>query len=567
MFAFEVSRANLAREELRSACQAAALAGAASLAGSDISDTSNAHEEAIKAAMVVFRKNRVIGWNLTSATETTAKDDLGATSGTGESKVYFEFLDPNTNNQVVNVGDAHGKLLRVSAGFGLQPSFGQYLGISNLPILGVATAGVPMLDIVLCFDVSGSIDDQTPVTFVKRMWNSSNGKIDYVKTSTASGSKAGAVAEGKIYDIVGPPATGTGLNGNFPQDLSASSTYGIRWPIYFSENSGAGSNAAVGLRGPSNAGSPPGNYPGLGAGTGTSRTYTDLVVNIDGNNQFGGISSDGFDFPDLATLVEASRGNLEDTDVFNNSKANTSVSVAPKPGYQQKYFDLVAVNTQPIYSAQQAADLFYRILNHDTDAHFGLVAFSDPAGTSPTDAPSSWKIDNYYPSAGTASYPRPQIVLNPTIHSTNFTTITAALPTTRAYGSTNIGDAINKALAQLKDHSRIGARKAIVVFTDGQPTAGNPLDSDPWKNARMAAKKAKDEGIPVYTIGLAQNPEIITGEKAILNDWDSNPDNGGIAAIAGNGGRFFLVTNQQNLRYTFENLARQLVLLVRGETL
>ncbi len=566
MFAFEVSRANLAREELRAACQAAALAGAASLAGSDISDTSNAHEEAVKAAMVVFKKNRVIGFGLNGATETKAVGDLQTTSATGESKVYFEFLDPNNNNKVVNVGDATGKLLRVSAGFGLQPSFGQYLGISNLPILGIATAGVPMLDIVLCFDVSGSIDDQTPVTFVKRMWDGSNGKISYVKTSTTSGATAGAVAEGKLYDIVGPPATGTGLNGTFPQDLSASSTGGVRWPVYFSENSGAGSNAAVGLRGKSNAGSPPGNYPGQGAGTGTSRTFTDLVVNIDGKNQFAGITSDGFEFPDLATLVEASRGNLEDEDTFNNSKANTSVTVVPKPGYQQKYFDLAQVNTQPIYSAQQAADLFFRILNHDTDAHFGLVAFSDPGGTSPTDAPSDWKVDNNYQSAGKGNYPRPQIVLDPTIHSTNFTTIVDVLPKTRAFGSTNIGDAMNKALSQLKNHSRIGSRKAIVVFTDGQPTAGGPLDSDPWKNARKAAKAAKAEGIPVYTIGLAQNAEIIPGEKAILNDWNSNEDSGGIAGIAGNGGRFFLVTNQQNLRYTFENLARQLVLLVRGES-
>lgn len=566
MFAFEVTRANLAREELRAACQAAALAGAASLAGSDISNTSNAHEEAVKAAMVVFKKNRVIGYGLANATETKAIGDLQSTSATGECKAYFEFLDPNSNNKVVNVGDATGKLLRVSAGFGLQPSFGKYLGISNLPILGAATAGVPMLDIVLCFDVSGSIDDQTPVTFVKRMWNGSNGKISYPITSTASGATVGSQAQGKLYDIVGPPATGTGLNGNYPQDLSASSTGGIRWPLYFSENSGAGSNAAVGLRGASNAGSPPGNYPGLGAGTGTARTFTDLVVNIDGKDQFGGITSDGFEFPDLATLVEASRGNLEDNNVFVNSKANTSVTVVPKPGYQQKYFDLCAVNTQPIYSAQQAADLFYRILNHDTDAHFGLVAFSDPGGSSPTDAPSDWKIDNYYQGAGKGNYPRPQIVLDPTIHATNFTTITAALPSTRAFGSTNIGDAINKALAQLKDHSRIGSRKAIVVFTDGQPTAGQPLDADPWKNARKAALKAKAEGIPIYTIGLAQNAEIIPGEKAILNDWDSNQDTGGIAGIAGNGGRFFLVTNQQNLRYTFENLARQLVLLVRGDS-
>ena len=565
MFSFEVSRANLAREQLRSACQAAALAGAASLAGSDSSDTTQAHADAVSAALMVFKKNKVIGFGLSGAQQTGNVDDLQTTSATGESKVFFEFLDPHSNNQVVNIGDATGKLLRVSAGFGLEPSFSKYLGISNVPIIGKATAGVPVLDIVLCFDVSGSIDDQTPVTFVKRAWDGSSGKISYTVADTASGATAGSKAEGKLYDIVGPPATGTGLNGNFPQTLSAASSNN-RWPLYFSENSGLGSNSAPGLRGSSNAGSPPGNYPGLGAGLGGSRTFTDLVVNIDGKDQFAGISSGGFDFPDLATLVEASRGNLEDDTVFVNSKANTAVTVTPRAGYQQKYQELVATNTQPIYAAQQAADLFYKILNHDTDAHFGLVAFSHPGGTSPTDAPGDWRVDSTYRSAGSANYPRPQIILDPGTNATNFSTIVAALPTTRAFGSTNIGDAIDKAMTQLKTRGRIGSRKAIVVFTDGQPTAGTPLDADPWKNARMAAKAAKNEGIPVYTIGLAQNPEIIAGEKAILNDWNSNEDSGGIAAIAGNGGRFFLVTNQQNLRFTFENLARQLVLLVRGES-
>ncbi|MGK3850853.1 hypothetical protein ABI057_15820, partial [Enterococcus faecium] len=69
--------------------------------------------------------------------------------------------------------------------------------------------------------------------------------------------------------------------------------------------------------------------------------------------------------------------------------------------------------------------------------------------------------------------------------------------------------------------------------------------------------------IPIYTIGLAQVPAIIPGETAILNDTNSNQTNGGIAAIAGNGGKFWLVTSNANLRLTFENLARQLVQLVK----
>ncbi|HEY9869269.1 MAG TPA: hypothetical protein V6D08_08895, partial [Candidatus Obscuribacterales bacterium] len=90
-----------------------------------------------------------------------------------------------------------------------------------------------------------------------------------------------------------------------------------------------------------------------------------------------------------------------------------------------------------------------------------------------------------------------------------------------------------------------------------------PLDSDPWRNARKAAVECKKAGIPLYTIGLAQNPEIVPDEVAILNDTNADPSSGGMAAIAGNGGKFFLVTDANDLRRTFEHIARQLVQLVR----
>lgn len=560
LFAFEVVRANLAREQLRSACQAAALAGAATLASSDVTDTTMAQNNAVSAAMLVLKKNFIIGYPLVAATRTTSSSALADNTTTGCCLVYFEFLNPNNKNAVVPLGDPDGKILRVTGSFGLQPAFACYLGLTNLPISGIASAGVPQLDVVLCFDVSGSIDDQTQVSFVRRSWDPVKGKIAYTVAATTGGSPAGSLAQGTIFNILGPPATGTGLNADYPQSLS-SATSGVSYPLDFSEK-----GTAAGLRGAANAGSPPGNYPGLGAGVGGSRTFSDLVVNIDGNNQFGGLNYNGYSFPDLATLVEAARGNLENATVFNSSKASTSVTVQPRQGYQQTYFNLALTNTHPIYDAQQAGQLFYTILNHDTDAHFGLVAFNGSAGISAGDSTSDYNVDSSYSQAGTTAIARPNISLVSTTGVTNYDSIIAALPGTRASGNTNIGDAVVKALAQFKSGSRIGARKAIVVFTDGQPTSGSPLSSDPWDNARKAAVQARDAGIPIYTIGLAQCPAIMTGEKQILNDTDSNPSTGGIAGIAGNGGRFFLVTNQKNLRLCFENLARQLVLLVRGQS-
>jgi hypothetical protein len=202
-------------------------------------------------------------------------------------------------------------------------------------------------------------------------------------------------------------------------------------------------------------------------------------------------------------------------------------------------------------------------MNTNTDAHFCLVSFTSNAGTSPTSYFQTWNVDSNYQQAGSQRFPVPLIPLNRSTLVTNYDAAYAALPTTVATSGTNIGDAVHQAVAQLNTNRRPGSKRAIVLFTDGQPTSGNPLHSDPWTNARRAAQEAKNAGIPIYTIGLAQVPEIIPGEVAILNDTNSNVNNGGMAAIAGNGGKFFLVTRVEDLRLTFENIARQLVQLVK----
>jgi len=140
--------------------------------------------------------------------------------------------------------------------------------------------------------------------------------------------------------------------------------------------------------------------------------------------------------------------------------------------------------------------------------------------------------------------------------------VVSAIQSTRAMGGTNIGAALDQAVQDLQTNGRQGSVKAIVLFTDGEPTLGGPLDSDPATNARLAAAEAATAGIPVYTIGLAQSPAIEPSEIAILNDTNPNPSTGGIAAIAGHGGTFNLVTNSAQLELTFEKIARRLVEIV-----
>lgn len=556
ILAFELQRVELAREQLRSVCESSALAAATALAGSDLQDPTEAHLSSMDAALHFFQGNSVIGYSLNSANMAASKTEKPA-SQTGN--VYVEFLDPHDNLRQVSIGDPRGKVVRVSANLNARPASGTFLPLSDFVVSASALSGVPTLDIVLCFDVSGSIDDQTPVTFVRRQWDASKGKIVYLVPPVRGTSTGLTSASGKIYDILGPPATGSRTNAVHPQWLSISNQSDHRYRLDFSEE-----GVARGLRGTTDTGSPPGNCPPGTAQTGDAYTYTDLVVNIDGNDSFAGINSNGYNFPDVATLVEASRGNLESDAVFKSSKADKGLPyINPQAGYRQEYQNLAQMNLHPLREAQDASAQFLSIINTNTDAHFGFVPFATKAGKSSSDYETQYNVDQSYSQAGSQNFPIPQIKLNSSETVTNYTAVLDTIPTLEAYTGTNIGDALTEAINQFKNSSRKGARKAIVLFTDGQPTAGSPLSQDPWVNSRLAAVEANKAGITVYTIGLAQNPEIVPTETAILNDTNNSPSSGGIAAIAGNGGKFFLVTDARKLRLTFENVARHLVQLVR----
>lgn len=560
-FSFEVNRLETARQQLRACCDAAALASAATLASQDALDPVQSHALAINTALTTMRANSVMGVGLQDTTLAYSADDTPTTNRTS---IFVEFLDPNNNNAVVDAGDPAGKKIRVTAAFGLEPAFSNFLGISTATVRARSTGGVPDLDVVLCFDLSGSIDDQTPVTFIKRYWSSSSNQIKYQVTSTQAGSPAGSLAQGTIYNILGPAFTGTRVNGLYPQWFSTSNQSDVRYPLHFSEKKGY-SGSAAGLRGTTDAGSPPGNYSNSSIGTGNNYTYTDMVVNIDGKSTFGGLTtSDGYNFPDVATLVEAARGNLENTTVFTNSKANVSVpsTVYPKSGYKAKYFELAATKVSPLREAQDAAREFFTIMNTNTVGHFGFIAFADSAGSAEDSTYTDYNIDSKYTEGGTGNFPIPNVAITSATGGTNYDSIMAKIPTTVATTSTNIGHSLHLAVQQLTSNGRAGAKKAIILFTDGMPTTGTPLSSDPSTNSRLAAAEAKAAGIPIYTIGLAQNSEIIPYEDAILNDTNADASTGGIAAIAGNGGRYFLTTNSADLRKTFENIARQLVQLV-----
>ncbi|MBI1272006.1 VWA domain-containing protein [bacterium] len=553
IFSFEVGRAMLAQEQLKHVCDAAALTAAASLASQDDSNPANSHAMAISAAVKLIKKNTIFGDSLTN---TSVVSSFSGTLPVGDTEMIFIFQDP-ISRSIVPQGDPRGKVVKVKGHYGLLPAFGKFLGTGSYDVTAVSSSSVPKLDVILCFDVSGSIDDQTPVSCVRRKWSPAASKIVYDIPAGTAGPAAG-----KIYDIINPAPTGSNLNGLEPQTLDkAYFNAGLNFSEYLASYYGTPGLRSLG--GYPEVGRPPGNYPPGTAPTFDGfRAFTDVVVNIDGNRNFGGFTYKGYSFPDIATLVEASRGNLENGSVFASSKADTSVSVAPRTGYQAAYLEAARLRLQPLNDAKQAAKEFVEILNIDTESHFGFVAFDAFVGSAP-DSTWNWiNLDQDVPYGENKAYPLPRVMLSDSSGDSRFAEVKTSIEKCVPLGATNIGLPLHEAVQNLKNKGRIGTAKAIVLFTDGQPTPpGGPLDSDPAVNARLAAVEARDAGIPVYTVGLATNPAIAVGQREILNDSNSNVSSGGIAGIAGHGGTFQQVDDSAELRRAFARIARHLTRL------
>jgi Flp pilus assembly protein TadG len=558
LFSFEVTRNNSCRDELKSACEAAALAAASALASSNNLNPTNCHNDAVEAAQQTFVSNSILGTllsdvqfsdNRTSTAAAIRRSDPKA----GWANMYIEFLTSSGAQSAWNAAD--GRVVHIIGVFGEQPAFGKYCGIDKVAVISEAQAQVPQMDIVMCFDVSGSIDDQTRVTFVKRYWDGSKIKYD-IPTTTA-----GTAANGNLYGLLMPSPLGTSVNIEQPQNLSVAGSHTNK--LYFQPSI---------RKGP--AGGDVGVMPGPGSGG--PNDFTDMVANLDGKDVYTTFTYTDtatgmvYPFPNIGTLVEAARGNLEDATVFAASKADTALGgiVTPKTGYQKVYWKLAHDAAQPIGAAREAATRFFRMMNNNTDGQFGFISFSSaPVATTPGNTmPAIDPVSGSYEQLPKIRPPYPGQSMAP---NTVSGIINNVIPKTLANGSTDIGDAVQEAVNELVNNGRPGSNKAIIVFTDGQPNAGPP-----WSGP---ANTANTKGIAIYTVGLAQNAAIIPGECDNLNDQAGKavtftdpitnvpssytPGSSGLADVAGHGGKFFLVTDRNDLNFVFENIARQLVQL------
>lgn len=591
LLGFEFARYTLLCTQLQSVTDAATLSGTAALASSPPGYTYTAlHGLAMDVAEQTFKQNSVLDTSFGSGNVTVNKNSgvMLGTPALGKANLNITLLD-QAGKPVAN-GSKDAVTMRIQAIYSDKPIFSSaILPIGNIETAtAVSDGGLPQLDLFLCFDVSGSMDDQTPVALVNRYYNPGTTTVEYKVVSSGK----------SIYDTFKPPSTGTGLNAIPPQNLS----YGAypapsnATPFIFSESPYPTVNAMKGLRGNQftyaagsipgmpaatkyppgtivpEQGLPPGNFdptnPLNASGNGVNSSafangFTDMVVQVP--------STGSYDFSKIETCVEASRGNMESDAICLQSQGGTKVNAklpARQAGYYKAYWSQVEKLVDPIAAARDAAGNFFYTMNVSSNAHFAINAFSDTAGTSAT---STWpgtnqNTDSAWTGGGTNNFLVPLVSLNQT--KSNFDEVNDALNGTattlplRPTGKTNIADSLDAAIAQLTDASKFRnqAKKAIILFTDGVPNEPGGSAAAAQTAAFSSASKANGKSIPIYTIGLSQNAAIKPQEDALLGD-NKGGSGKGIAYLSGNNAIYVSVTKSADLNKAFQTIARSLVVL------
>ncbi len=217
LMSYEMARILLAREQLKSCVDITALAGEGSLLSSTQS-YSLAQSTAKQTGLNMFKRNAILGNLMTNVTEVPSPTNLSPSAG--EAQVYFEFVDPVSGT----VGGPNSNVLRVTGAYSYRLFGGELYGFGNsVYTVAVATkASLPALDMYVLLDISGSMDDQTPVTWVLKKWDpAGNGGVG---APTYSIPPPPARQPGAIADVSCTAPTGSGTNGLEPQALDQTQT-------------------------------------------------------------------------------------------------------------------------------------------------------------------------------------------------------------------------------------------------------------------------------------------------------------------------------------------------------
>lgn len=110
-------------------------------------------------------------------------------------------------------------------------------------------------------------------------------------------------------------------------------------------------------------------------------------------------------------------------------------------------------------------------------------------------------------------------------------------------GDTDIGMAVKEGFRLLSESSNNGNQKALLFFTDGNIDLGTKrirTDEDSLQDVRDAVAAAKEENMPIYTIGLNANGNV---DKQLLADMATQT-----------GGRSYIVDSADDLPTIFNEI-------------
>jgi len=225
-FTFDTCRLQMAQRELTATCDAAALAGTAMLTSQDISndDTNDtkllaAQQTASGYARNMFQAGNMLGASLVGSTTVSTYSATKVLGNPGDCKVMISLADPQ--NDYVGIPPTspqcrNGRAIMCYAGYTYKPVFMSMIGVQKVGLNASSGGGLPQVDAVLVFDYSGSMDDATAVTFVRRAWDpnatpsnasSASSSLREMALGGAGIANRGAVA---YYEIPSALATGDG---------------------------------------------------------------------------------------------------------------------------------------------------------------------------------------------------------------------------------------------------------------------------------------------------------------------------------------------------------------------
>jgi len=185
-FCFDSSRIQMAQRELTATCDSASLAGTAMLTSYNTANDSSptypltvqAQSGACAYARNMFQAGNLLGQSLANANVVGSYAAVGVTGAPGSTNVMISLADPTNNYQGVAPtppGCLAGKAIMCYACYTYTPVFLWIVGVTNVGLNAASGGGLPQVDAVMVFDFSGSMDDATNVTFMRRTWDSTIG--------------------------------------------------------------------------------------------------------------------------------------------------------------------------------------------------------------------------------------------------------------------------------------------------------------------------------------------------------------------------------------------------------